>query len=140
MEFPTMRRSLFLLAAVFSTGCAIAAGYGSMPNKPALGAWGVDLSAIDTSVKPGDNFFGFVNGKWLKSTVIPPERSSIGSFQLLRILSEKRMRDMVAELQARPYDQLSPEEKKLRDLYEAFVDQTQIEAAGLTPVKADLAI
>src|SRR5476649_1351330 len=137
MEFPTMRRSLFLLAAVMSAGCAVAAGYGSMPDKPALGAWGVDLSAIDTSVKPGDNFFGFVNGKWMKSTVIPPDRSSIGSFQLLRILSEKRMRDIVAEIQARPYAQLSPDEKKLRDLYETFVDQKHIEELGLAPAKAD---
>ncbi len=134
-----MRRSLFLLAAVLSAGCATASGDSAIPAKPELGAWGVDLTAIDVKVKPGDDFFTFVNGNWLKSTVIPPERSSIGSFQLLRILSEKRMRDIVADIQARPYDKLSPEEKKLRDLYEAFVDQSRIEAAGLTPVKADLA-
>ncbi|MBV9418450.1 MAG: M13 family metallopeptidase, partial [Alphaproteobacteria bacterium] len=135
-----MRRSLLLLAGALSLGCAYAAGYGEMPAaKPELGAWGVDLSAMDTSVKPGDNFFRFVNGKWLDKTEIPPERSSIGAFQLLRILSEKRMKELVADLQAKPYASLSPEEKKLRDLYEAFVDTKAIEAAGLTPAKPDLA-
>ncbi len=48
------------------------------------------------------------------------------------------MKDMVAELQAKPYDSLSVEEKKLRDLYEAFVNTGQIEAKGLAPAKADL--
>ena len=108
-------------------------------HKPKFGSWGVDLTAMDTSVKPGDNFFNFVNGKWLKSTVIPPDRSSIGSFQQLRILSEKRMRDIVSEIQARPYAQLSPDEKKLRDLFEAFVDQNHIDTLGLGPAKSDLA-
>ena len=132
-----MRRSLILLAGALSVGCALAAS--SMPAKPELGAWGVDLNAMDHTIKPGDDFFSFVNGNWVKATAIPPERSSIGAFQLLRILSEKRMKDMVGALQAKPYDQLSAEEKKLRDLYEAFTNTQQIEANGLTPAKADLA-
>jgi putative endopeptidase len=133
-----MRRSLLLLAAALSLGCAVTAM--SAPEKPALGAWGVDLTAMDRSVKPGDDFFSYVNGTWVKKTTIPAERSSIGAFQLLRILSEKRMKDIVAGLQAKPYDQLTPEEKKLRDLYEAFTNEKQIEANGLTPAKADLAL
>src|ERR1700712_2476944 len=117
-ENSPMRRSLILLAGAISVGCALAA---DMPAaKPELGAWGVDLTAMDRSVKPGDDFFNYVNGSWMKTTEIPAERSSIGAFQLLRILSEKRMKDMVGELQAKPYASLSPEEKKLRDLYEAF--------------------
>ena len=134
-----MRRSLVLLAAALCLGGAVAAGYGEAPAaKPELGAWGVDLTAMDTGVKPGDDFFSFVNGKWVKTAEIPPERSSIGTFQMLRILSEKRMKDMVTALQAKPADQLSPEEKKLRDLYEAFVNTDQIEANGLAPAKDDL--
>ena len=134
-----MRRRSILLAGVFSVGFAVAAAYGAMDAKPELGTWGVDLGGMDKTVKPGDDFFSYVNGNWVKATVIPPERSSTGSFQILRILSEKRMRDIVAELQAKPYDQLTTEEKKLRDLYEAYVDQAAIETAGLAPAKADLA-
>ncbi|HUO90163.1 MAG TPA: M13 family metallopeptidase [Rhizomicrobium sp.] len=131
-----MRRSLILLAAALGLGAVATA---SAPEKPALGTWGVDLTAMDRAVKPGNDFFSYVNGSWVKKTEIPPERSSIGAFQLLRILSEKRMKDIVAELQAKPYDQLSPEEKKLRDLYEAFINEKQIEAAGLDPARPDLA-
>src|SRR6185295_12081352 len=47
--------------------------------QPAFGAWGVDLSAMDKSVRPGDNFFQFVNGTWLKTAKIPADRSSTGS-------------------------------------------------------------
>lgn len=104
-----------------------------------LGAWGVDLTSMDKAVRPGDDFFRYVNGTWLKTAEIPPDRSSAGSFQNLVILSEKRMKGIVAELAAKPYDQLSAEEKKLRDLHDAFMDQAQIEARGLEPAKKDLA-
>jgi predicted metalloendopeptidase len=90
-------------------------------------------------VKPGDDFYMFVNGAWYKSAEIAADRSSTGSFQNLAILSEKRMKEIVAELEAKPADQLSPEEKKLRDLYDAWMDTKQIEDRGLEPVKADLA-
>ena len=59
---------------------------------PSFGRWGVDLSSLDKSVRPGDNFFDYVNGAWLKKAVIPPDRSQTGSFQDLQILSERRMR------------------------------------------------
>jgi len=130
-----MRRSLVLLAAALCLGTAIAA---TSTAKPELGAFGVDLTAMDRSVKPGDNFFNYVNGSWDKVTVIPPERSSIGAFQQLRILSEKRLKEIVTGLQAKPADKLTPNEKKLRDLFEAFANLQQIEAAGLTPAKPDL--
>jgi putative endopeptidase len=137
-----MRRSVFALIGLVVAGCTFAAttpppAPPPMP-KATLGTWGVDLSGMDKSVKPGDNFFEYVNGTWLKTAVIPADRSSTGSFQDLQILSEKRMREIVDGLEARPYDQLSPEERKLRDLYDAFLDQKQIEDRGLAPVKADL--
>jgi putative endopeptidase len=135
-----MRRSVFALIGFALAGYAMAAPPASQPMpKAALGSWGVDLGGMDKSVKPGDNFFDYVNGGWLKTAVIPADRSSTGSFQNLQILSEKRMREIIDGLEARPYDQLSPDERKLRDLYDAFLDQKQIEERGLAPVKADLA-
>jgi putative endopeptidase len=107
-------------------------------GKPAFGTWGMDLSSMDKAVAPGDDFFLYVNGAWLANATIPPDRTSTGSFQDLQILSEKRMRQIVAQLEAKPYSQLSDEEKKLRDLYDAFLDQAQIEQNGLAPVKKDL--
>lgn len=107
-------------------------------DKPQFGSFGLDLGAMDKSVKPGDNFFLYTNGTWLKTAVIPPDRSQTGAFQDLQILSEKRMRAIVDGLEKQPYDQLNAEEKKLRDLYDAFEDRAAIEANGLKPVQKDL--
>ena len=129
-----MRRSLL---ALLGAGAVITAAYGDAP-KTEYGTWGVDLSAMDKTVKPGDDFFQYANGNWYKNAVIPPDRASTGSFQDLRILSEKRMQEIAASLDARPYAQLSDEEKKLHDLYDAYVDQAALDAKGLAPAKPDL--
>ncbi|MDR3528244.1 MAG: M13 family metallopeptidase [Rhizomicrobium sp.] len=135
-------RRLIAVALLVLAGCSTppppAVAVPPPGPKPTLGSWGIDLSGMDRSVKPGDDFYSFVNGAWDKAVVIPPDRSNMGSFQQLAILSDARMREIVAGLVAKPLDQLSPEEKKLRDLYEAYLDDKQIEERGLEPVKADL--
>ncbi|HUB84421.1 MAG TPA: M13 family metallopeptidase N-terminal domain-containing protein, partial [Rhizomicrobium sp.] len=135
-----MRRSLVLLTGFACAVCAgaIAFAADAPTGHPQYGTWGYDTTAMDKSVKPGDDFFLYANGNWYKTAVIPPDRSSTGSFQDLSILSENRTKDIIATLDAKPYDQLTDEEKKLRDLYDAFTDQKQIDAAGLTPAKPDL--
>ncbi|MGZ5920874.1 MAG: M13 family metallopeptidase [Rhizomicrobium sp.] len=130
-----MRLLPVLLTASLLVAPALAA---DAPHKPQFGSFGVDLSAMDKSVKPGENFFLYVNGKWLKTATIPPDRSQTGSFQDLQILSEQRMRTIIDALEKKPYDQLSDEEKKLRDLYDAFEDTAAIEANGLKPIQKDL--
>jgi len=136
-----MHRRLIAAAALMLAGCtASAPPPPPAPPQPkaAFGAWGIDLAGMDRSVKPGDDFYSYVNGSWDKNAVIPPDRSNIGAFTQLAILSEKRMRDIVDALEAKPYDRLTPEEKKLRDLYDGYMDEKQIEARGLEPVEADL--
>jgi len=125
------------LIALLGASAVITAAYSDAP-KTEYGTWGFDTAAMDKSVKPGDDYFMYANGNWYKTAQIPPDRASTGSFQNLRILSEKRMQEIAASLDARPYDQLSADEKKLRDLYDAFLDQKQIDAKGLAPAKADL--
>src|ERR1700733_12165477 len=107
-------------------------------SAPKFGMWGVDLTSLDTSVKPGDNFFLYVNGGWLKTAAIPPDRASTGSFQDLQILSEERLKVIVADLEKTPDQRLTEEEHKLRHLYDAFVDTAAIEARGLAPIRKDL--
>ena len=51
-------------------------------NKPLYGSWGFDMAGEDTSVKPGDDFFAFANGTWLKNTPIPADKSSVFAFKL----------------------------------------------------------
>ena len=132
-----MNKFVIALSALAFTTCA---GLAVEPaSRPAFGAWGIDTSGMDPSVKPGNDFFVYANGAWLNRTEIPADRTSIGSFQNLQILSENRMKELVADLEARDPATLNPEEKQLRDLYDAFTDTKQIEARGLEPIKPDLA-
>ena len=132
-----MKTTKLLLAGAACVAMAFVSAQ-AQDNKPTFGAWGIDLSGMDKSVKPGDDFFDYANGTWYKNAVIPADRTGTGSFYDLQILSEKRMADIVAGLEAQPYAQLTDEQKKIRDLYDAYTDTAQIEKRGLAPVKADL--
>lgn len=119
--------------------CGVAVTFaGSADTAPKFGTWGIDLSAMDKSVKPGDDFYMYVNGTWYKNAVIPPDRVSTGVSDDIEIRTENRLKAIVAALAAKPYDSLGTDEKKLRDLYDTFVDQKAIDVAGLTPAKKDL--
>src|SRR5215470_11840506 len=128
-----MRRSLIALAALVSV--AATSAYGDAA-KTEYGTWGFDTAAMDKSVKPGDDFFMYANGTWYKTAEIPPDRATTGSFQDLRILSEKRMQEIAASLDSKK--DLTPEETKLRDLYDAYNDQAQIDKNGIAPAQKDL--
>ena len=131
-----MKPMTFVAAALACI--ALAACADTAKQSPSIGAWGVDLNNMDTSVRPGDDFFLYVNGKWLATAEIPPDRTSTGGFDDLAILSENRLKEIAAGLEAKPYNSLSDEERKLSDLYNAFIDTKSINADGLVPVQADL--
>ena len=134
--------SNLLLASVL-LGSASATAEPSSPQsataQPAVPPWGVYLDDMDRSVKPGDDFFLYANGAWVKTSVIPPERSYNGVNLELNKQNEERLKGIVSELRSRDSASLSAEEKKLRDLYTAFTEQKRIEAQGLAPAQADLA-
>jgi len=121
-----------LVTGVFATS-AIAA-----PNKPQIGAWGFDLAGMDTSVKPGDDFNRYANGRWYDAATLPPDRPTVGSFTDLTILSETRMLAILHDLDARA-GSLSPDEQKVRDLYHSYIDTDRLEQLGLAPAQKDLA-
>ena len=124
--------------ALLCGGTVTFAGSSSSETAPKFGSWGIDLSAMDKSVKPGDDFFMYVSGTWYRSAIIPPDRVSTGVSDDIEIRTENRLKGIIAALAAKPYDSLSTDKKKLRDLYDAYVDQKAIDAAGLTPAKSDL--
>jgi predicted metalloendopeptidase len=100
--------------------------------------WGVTLEYLDVSVPPGADFFRYTNGVWLKSATIPPDRRMAGVNLEVDKGNEAKLRTIVSTLTSKSDEALSAEERKLRDFYNAFLDTAAIEAAGLTPVKADL--
>jgi len=127
-----------LVATGFWLSISVLASAQQNGTKPQFGNWGVDITAMDKSVKPGDDFYAFVNGAWTKNVVIPPDRSYVGMLANLEVVTEDRLNEIVAALAAKPYDSLSADEKKLRDFYDAFLDQKAIDAAGLASAKKAL--
>jgi putative endopeptidase len=127
-----MRRGILALGALACSATIVAA----LAAPPAVSPWGVDLGFMDKSVQPGTDFFAYANGAWLKTSEIPPDRSYSGVNLELNKQNEERLKDIVTGLQAK--SDPTVEERKLRDLYGAFMDEKQIEASGLAPAKKDL--
>jgi putative endopeptidase len=128
---------LGLTLAGFALTGSFAQGQAPVAGKAVLGPWGFELSGMDKNVKPGDDFFRYANGAWFDKAVIPEDRTSTGSFVDLDIESESRVRGILDDLEARK-NNLSPEEKKVADLYKSYVDTARIEQLGLAPAKKDL--
>jgi predicted metalloendopeptidase len=120
-------------------GALIGIAFGAnSPSGAVFGPWGVTLAYMDPSVNPGTDFFRYTNGSWLKTAVIPADRTVAGVNLELDKGNEARLKSIVAALTARPDGELSAEERKLRDLYNAFEDTRAIEATGLASVQAQL--
>jgi putative endopeptidase len=101
-----------------------------------IGAWGIDLSGGDRSVKPGDDFERYSNGHWDDTTQIPPDRAWWGTFAVLRERSLQQVREI---LEALPPDApAGSNARKLGDFYRAYLDTAAIERAGLAPARAVL--
>ena len=98
---------------------------------------GIDLSNVDPAVKPQDDLFRHVNGKWLKEAAIPSDRSSDGAFYKLRDDSETQLRALIEEA-AKQGDAAKGEAKKVGDLYASFMDEEKIEALGVKPIQPEL--
>ena len=94
---------------------------------------GIDTSSIDPTVRLQDDLFRHFNGKWLKESVIPEDRSSDGVFMVLRNEAEAQVRAIIESASG------SPEAQKITDLYASFMNEAQIEKLGATPIAADLA-
>jgi putative endopeptidase len=108
-----------------------------LAGKPVIGEFGLDLSAGDPHVKPGDDFFAYANGHWLASFTIPADHSSFGPFDRLNELSQERVRGIIEQAAAMHAAAGTPEQQ-IGDYYAAYMDEAAIEANGLTPAQADL--
>ena len=103
-------------------------------TKPQLGDFGVDVTGMDRSVEPGDDFYRYVNGGWNARTEIPADRPSWGAFGILRDLSDQRTRTLVEEA-ARQRNAPGSSADKIGVTYAAFMDEAAIERAGAAPLK-----
>ena len=99
---------------------------------------GIDLTRIDTAVRPGDDFYQFANGEWIKRTQLPPDRAALGAFNLLLDRSNKRVAALI-EQAAKSNAAPNTDTRRIADLYHSYMDEAAIEAHGLTPIKPLLA-
>ncbi|GMN13393.1 M13 family metallopeptidase [Altererythrobacter sp. MTPC7] len=113
------------------------AGVIAEPATPTMsfGEWGVDPSLLSETIEPGDDFFGYVNQEWLDANPLPAEFSRFGAFNLLREKSTSDVKALVDELVAKDAAALTPDEKRIVDAYNAFLDTDAIDAAGLSNVR-----
>jgi len=109
-----------------------------LADSPELGDFGVDLTAIDASVAPGDDFYDYVNGEWMKSFVMPDDYSSYGSFTVLAERSEERLKEIIESIS--PKAAAGTDEQRVRDFYAAYNDVDAINAKGLSPLADDFAM
>jgi len=97
-----------------------------------FGTWGVDPTTLDPSVRPGDDFFAYVNGKWVRENPIPAEFSRYGSFTFLDEKSKADLSTLIQELVAKQHPAGS-KEQRIVDAYNAYLDTAAIDAKGLAP-------
>jgi putative endopeptidase len=96
---------------------------------------GIDKGNFDPDVRPQDDLFRHVNGKWLKGAKIPSDRPADGAFFALRDLSEARVRTIIEDAAKAKDD---ADARKIHDLYVAFMDEAQANKLGLDPIKPEL--
>jgi putative endopeptidase len=99
---------------------------------------GVERAYIQPEVRPQDDLFRHVNGKWLDEAEIPPDRAAHGAFRELYDLAELNLRAII-EAAADAGDAADEDERKIGDLYASFMAETAIEQRGAEPIAKDLA-
>ena len=121
-----------LLGAVPALAKDAAAPATSAPAKPQIGDFGFDLTGMDKSVQPGDDFYAYANGTWAKNTAIPADKSNYGMFTALADLSQKRTQEILEAAKADPNSMIGR-------AYASYLDSAAVEAKGLAPIQPWLA-
>ncbi|MDB5909396.1 MAG: peptidase, partial [Massilia sp.] len=125
--------------AADSTGAAKAgAAASAKPASKALGS-GIAVEYIDKSVRVQDDFFTHLNGKWLKDTEIPADKSSWGSFAKLRDDTQPQLLALIENSAKDPNKAAGTDAQRIGDFYASFMDEKKVEELGLAPLNAELA-
>ena len=129
------------LAALLATAAMIgaapaaaqqAAGAGtsaSAPQTVRYGSWGVDISARDLAVKPGDDFQRYASGKWLDANPIPADKSQNGIGSEVNDRNQERLQSIVMG---------APKDSQLGAFYTSYMDEARLEQLDAAPLKADI--
>ena len=127
-----MTRMLRVTVAVAALATSLAPAGAADTPKAKYGAWGVDYADMDKSVKPGDDFFDYVEGTWLKTHPIPADKSRTGYNYTLPDDTEVQVRAIVEDAARKPDNAIA---RQIGDFYAAWMDEKGIEARGTAPLK-----
>ena len=105
-------------------------------QKAELGSFGVDLSARNEAVKPGDDFFMYASGTWYDNYEMPADKTRFGAFTALAERSEKQVKEIIDDVASR--SDLNADEKMIADFYNSYMDTETINKLGLSPIQPTL--
>jgi endothelin-converting enzyme/putative endopeptidase len=106
-------------------------------GKPALGSFGVETRSLMRSIRPGDDFYRYVNQGWIDAAVIPAGYPAIDEGTVVELRTGERVKDLISEIAATAHDAGTPEQR-VAGLYASYMDVARLDALGLAPIKADL--
>jgi putative endopeptidase len=132
-----MKRSskVFLAVAFTSLVSLIAAVGQDHASKP--DAHGIAVANMDRAIAPGDDFYSYANGAWIKRSEIPPDRARMTVFSLLDDMTNKRTAALIEEA-AKSTAPAGSGTRQIADLYNSFMNEAAIESRGLAPLRARL--
>ncbi len=136
MRLKIARPTASMLAPMVTLVAALAAPAFTSAQPAAPLASGIDRSAMDPSVRPQDDLWNHVNGRWLATTAFPPDKAYIGVAQQLVDRTRDQLRTLIEAAQRMPDDRGATQ---LGDLYASFMDEAALEKAALQPLAAEFA-
>ncbi|MBD3729785.1 MAG: M13 family metallopeptidase [Sphingomonadales bacterium] len=99
---------------------------------------GIQTGWMDTSAKPGDDFYRYADGGWMAKTEIPADRSSVGGFFIADQTTEKNLDALITQINAST-PEAGSDAARVKDVYGAYLDTKAIDAAGMAPIQPDIA-
>ena len=134
-----MKKNIFSKSALWaSLSLLVACGNPTKENQTKSEEKGLDLSAMDTSVRPQDDFYNYVNGSWMKTAKIPSDKTSWGTYYMLDDITEANCLSILDDLVNKEYPDGS-EGQKIQTLYKQYIDWDTRNKQGITPIEGQLA-
>src|SRR6478672_4219275 len=140
MSLRRIGSALSLLLLSLSTTAVFAADAKTVPTATPItaeryGTWGFDLAGMDRTIKPGDDFFKYVNGAWAAKTQIPADKTAYGAFAVLGDLSEARVHALLDKWAADKSLKPGSDEAKVAAIYRTFLDDATAEKLDGKPLQ-----
>ncbi|MEI6765920.1 MAG: M13 family metallopeptidase [Bacteroidota bacterium] len=129
-----LKFNLLLLTCLTMLGMTNSCKNKNMTKEPPA----INIANLDTTVKPGDDFFKYANGNWMKNNPIPAEYSIYGSFEVLKEENNKQLRTIMEEAVADKNVKAGSIKQKIADFYASGMDSAAIEKSGIKSLQPEL--